>query len=114
LDRSSLTHWRQRLCEEQLLGLIQGSLSIAHKTGALETRDHERIVLHTTVQSKAIATPIDAPLCHRALENIDRVGAALPRGVTAQLFHPTLCQAVEPCLIEFMKTLGPPLSAATD
>jgi IS5 family transposase len=34
-DRSSLTHWRQRLGEEQLVALIQESLSVAHKTGAL-------------------------------------------------------------------------------
>jgi hypothetical protein len=30
-DRSSLTHWRQRLGEEQLVALIQESLSIAHR-----------------------------------------------------------------------------------
>jgi IS5 family transposase len=40
-DRSSLTHWRQRLGEEQLVALIQESLSVAHKTGALATRDLE-------------------------------------------------------------------------
>jgi len=32
-DRSSLTHWRQRLGDEQLAALIQESLSVAHKTG---------------------------------------------------------------------------------
>jgi transposase-like protein DUF772 len=42
-DRSSLTHWRQRLGEEQLVALIQESLSVAHKTGALATRDLERV-----------------------------------------------------------------------
>jgi IS5 family transposase len=34
-DRSSLTHWRRRLGEAQLVALIQESLSVAHKTGAL-------------------------------------------------------------------------------
>jgi transposase, IS5 family len=34
-DRSSMTRWRQRLGEEQLVALIQGSLSVAHKTGAI-------------------------------------------------------------------------------
>jgi len=29
-DRSSLTHWRQQLGEEQLLALIQEGLSVAH------------------------------------------------------------------------------------
>jgi IS5 family transposase len=69
-DRSSLTHWRQRLGEEQLVALIQESLAVAHKTGALATRDLERVVVDTTVQSKAIAHPTDARLCHRALEKL--------------------------------------------
>ena len=69
-DRSSLTHWRQRLGEEQLIALLQESLSVAHKTGALATRDLERVVVDTTVQPKAIAHPTDARLCHRALEKL--------------------------------------------
>jgi transposase, IS5 family len=66
-ERSSLTHWRQRLGEEQLVALIQESLAVAHKTGALASRDLERVVVDTTVQPKAIAHPTDARLCHRAL-----------------------------------------------
>ena len=69
-DRSSLTHWRQRLGEEQLVALLQESLSVAHKTGALTTRDLERVVVDTTVQPKAIAHPTDARLCHRAPEKL--------------------------------------------
>jgi IS5 family transposase len=69
-DRSSLTHWRQRLGEEQLVALLQESLSVAHKSGALATRDLERVVVDTTVQPKAIAHPTDARLCHRALEKL--------------------------------------------
>jgi IS5 family transposase len=69
-DRSSLTHWRQRLGEEQLAALIQESLSVAHKTGALATRDLERVVVDTTVQPKAIAHPTDARLCHHALDKL--------------------------------------------
>jgi IS5 family transposase len=59
-DRSSLTHWRQRLGEKHLVALVQESLAMAHKTGALATRDLERVVVHTTVQPKAIAHPTDA------------------------------------------------------
>ena len=66
-DRSSLTRWRQRLGEEQLVALIQESLSVAHKTGALETRDLERVAVDTTVQPKAVAHPTDARLMHRAI-----------------------------------------------
>ena len=69
-DRSSLTHWRQRLGEAPLVALLQESLSVAHKTRALATRDLERVVVDTTVQPKAIAHPTDARLCHRALEKL--------------------------------------------
>jgi IS5 family transposase len=69
-DRSSMTRWRQRLGEEQLVALIQESLSVAHKTGAIEIRDLERLAVDTTVQPKAIAHPTDARLMHRALEKL--------------------------------------------
>lgn len=72
-DRSSLTRWRQRLGEDQLAALIQESLSVGHKTGALETRDLERVAVDTTVQPKAIAHPTDAGLMHRALEKLVRL-----------------------------------------
>jgi IS5 family transposase len=69
-DRSSLTRWRQRLGEEQLAALLQESLSVAHRTGAIETKDLERVAVDTTVQEKAIAHPTDARLCHRAIEKL--------------------------------------------
>jgi IS5 family transposase len=69
-DRSSLTRWRQRLGEEQLAALIQESLSVGHKTGALETKDLERVAVDTTVQPKAVTHPTDAGLMHRALEKL--------------------------------------------
>ena len=69
-DRSSLTRWRQRLGEEQIAALLQESLSVAHRTGAIETKDLERVVVDTTVQPKAIAHPTDARLIHRALEKL--------------------------------------------
>jgi IS5 family transposase len=68
------------LGEEQLVALIQESLSVAHKTGALATRDLERVVVDTTVQPKAIAHPTDARLSHRALEKL--VDLAERDGVT--------------------------------
>jgi len=54
-DRSSLTRWRQRLGEEQIVALLQESLSVAHRTGAIDTKDLERVAIDTTVQEKAIA-----------------------------------------------------------
>ena len=69
-DRSSLTRWRQRLGEDQLVALIQESLSVGHKTGAIETKDLERVAVDTTVQPKAITHPTDAGLMHRALQKL--------------------------------------------
>ena len=50
--------------------MIQESLSVGHRTGALETKDLERVAVDTTVQPKAIAHPTDARLMHRALEKL--------------------------------------------
>jgi transposase, IS5 family len=69
-DRSSLTRWRQRLGEEQLTALLQESLSVAHRTGAIENKDLERVAVDTTVQEKAIAHPTDARLCYRAIQKL--------------------------------------------
>jgi IS5 family transposase len=78
-DRSSLTRWRQRLGEEQIAALLQESLSVAHRSGAIETKDLERVVVDTTVQEKAIAHPTDARLIHRAIEKL--VDLAKRKGV---------------------------------
>src|SRR5262247_4944725 len=66
-DRTSLPRWRQRLGEEQLAALLQESLSVAHETGALATKDLERVAVDTTVQPKAVAHPTDARLTYRAI-----------------------------------------------
>lgn len=78
-DRSSLTRWRQRLGEEHLAALLQESLSVAHRSGALATKDLERVAVDTTVQPKAIAHPTDARLMHRALVKL--VALARKEGV---------------------------------
>jgi hypothetical protein len=70
MRRSSLTRWRQRLGEEQIAALLQESLSVAHRAGAIETKDLERVVVDTTVQEKAITHPTDARLTHRAIEKL--------------------------------------------
>jgi len=75
-ERSSLSRWRQRLGEEELNALLQESLSVAHKTGALSTKDLERVAVDTTVQPKAIAFPTDARLLHRAIVMLGRQAKA--------------------------------------
>jgi len=72
-DRSSLTRWRQRLGEEQLAALLQESLSVAHRTGALATRDLGCVVVDTTVQPKNVAFPTDVKLTHKAIVMLGRL-----------------------------------------
>ena len=72
-ERSSLTRWRQRLGADQLAALIQESLSVAHKTGALATKDLERVAVDTTVQPKNVAFPTDARLLHKAIVMLGRL-----------------------------------------
>ena len=47
-DRSSLTRWRQRMGEERLAALIQESLAVAHKPGAITGKDLERVAVDTS------------------------------------------------------------------
>lgn len=69
-DRSSISRWRNRLSDDVLVSLLQESVAVAHKTGAIATADLERVAVDTTVQPKAIAHPTDARLVHRALEKL--------------------------------------------
>jgi IS5 family transposase len=71
-DRSSLTRWRQRMGEEKLLALLQESLAVAARTGALKPSDLARVVVDTTVQEKAVMFPTDAKLVNRARERLVR------------------------------------------
>ena len=72
-DRSSLTRWRQRMGEEKLLALLQESLSVAVKTGAMKPSDLSRVIVDTTVQPKNVMFPTDAKLLHRAREILVRL-----------------------------------------
>ena len=65
-DRSSLTRWRQRMGEERVTALLQESLSVAIRTGAMAPQDTRRVIVDTTVQPKNVMFPTDAKLLHRA------------------------------------------------
>lgn len=69
-DRSSLTRWRQRMGEERVAALLQESLSVAVKTGAMRPEDTRRVIVDTTVQPKNVMFPTDAKLIHRAREKL--------------------------------------------
>ena len=70
LDRSSMTHWRQRMGEQRLQALLQESLAVATKVGAMKSRDLTRVIVDTTVQPKNITFPTDAKLLNRAREKL--------------------------------------------
>jgi transposase, IS5 family len=76
-DRSSLTRWRQRMGEERIASLLQESLAVALKTGAMAPQDTRRVILDTTVQPKAVMFPTDAKLIHRAREKLVRLSKAV-------------------------------------
>src|SRR5436305_105031 len=69
-DRSSLTRWRQRMGEEKIIALLQESLNVAVKTGAMKPSDTRRIIVDTTVEPKNVMFPTDAKLINRAREKL--------------------------------------------
>lgn len=69
-DRSSLTRWRQRMGEDRVAALLQESLSVAVRTGAMAPGDTRRVIVDTTVQPKNVMFPTDAKLLHRAREKL--------------------------------------------
>lgn len=76
IDRSSMTRWRERIGSEGLEKVFQESLGVAHRTGALRTKDLKRVTVDTTVQEKAVTFPTDAKLIHRARERLVRLARA--------------------------------------
>ncbi|RWK66862.1 IS5 family transposase [Mesorhizobium sp.] len=72
-DRSSMTRWRQRMGEERITALLQESLAVAVKTGAMKPADTRRVIVDTTVQPKNVMFPTDAKLIHRARERLVRL-----------------------------------------
>src|SRR6202045_3903121 len=79
-DRSSLTRWRNRMGEERLQALLQESLAVAAKTGAIKPSELSRVIVDTTVQPKNVTFPTDAKLLNRAREKLVRL--AQLRGIT--------------------------------
>src|SRR3979411_1706525 len=77
LDRSSMTHWRNRMGEERLQALLQESLAVATRTGALKPSELSRVIVDTTVQPKNITFPTDAKLLNRAREKLVKLAKTL-------------------------------------
>jgi transposase, IS5 family len=73
LDRSSMTNWRQRMGEEKIRSLLQESLAVAAKTGAIKPSELSEVIIDTTVQPKNVMFPTDARLLNRAREILVRL-----------------------------------------
>ena len=76
-DRSSMTRWRQRMGDERIEVLLQESLAVALKTGALKPADTRRVIVDTTVQPKSVMFPTDAKLANRARERLVALAKAV-------------------------------------
>src|SRR6202047_730369 len=81
LDRSSMTHWRHRSEERRLQALLQESLAVATKSGAMKPGDLARVIVDTTVQPKNITFPTDAKLMNRAREKLVKLAKKLGVGL---------------------------------
>ena len=77
LDRSSMTNWRNRMGKERLQSLLQESLAVATKAGAMKPGDLARVIVDTTVQPKNITFPTDAKLLNRAREKLVKLAKQL-------------------------------------
>jgi len=67
--------------EERLQALLQESLAVATKTGAMKPGDLARVIVDTTVQPKNITFPTDAKLMNRAREKLVKLAKKLGVGL---------------------------------
>jgi IS5 family transposase len=72
LERSGMTHFRNRVGDQALETLLQETLAAAHRAGALSVRATEAVAVDTTVQEKAIAHPTEHGLLLAAIEQVGR------------------------------------------
>ncbi len=70
LERSGMTHFRNRVGDQALETLLQETLAAAHRAGALSVRATEAVAVDTTVQEKAIAHPTEHGLMLSAIEQL--------------------------------------------
>ena len=70
LERSGMTHFRNRVGEQALETLLQETLAAAYRAGALSVRATEAVAVDTTVQEKAIAHPTEHGLLLTAIEQL--------------------------------------------
>ena len=67
LDPSSMTRWRNRVKESDLEQLLQATLKVGLKIGAVKRSDIKNVNVDTTVQPKNIDFPTDAKLVYNMI-----------------------------------------------
>src|SRR5437667_3307810 len=72
-----MTNWRNRMGEERLQALLQESLAVATKTGAMKPSELSRVIVDTTVQPKNITFATDPKLLRRAREKLGTLAKQL-------------------------------------
>lgn len=73
MERSSMTHFRNRVGSEALDKLLQESLGVAYSVGALDLKSLEKVAVDTTVQAKSVTYPTDGKLLYKAIERLGSV-----------------------------------------
>lgn len=63
--------------EEKIASLLQESLNVAVKTGAMTPSDTRRVIVDTTVEPKNVTFPTDAKLLNRAREKLVKLAKKL-------------------------------------
>lgn len=73
IERSSMSHFRNRIPADILEKVLQESLAAAHGAGALSLKDLRQVVVDTTVQEKAIGHPTDHGLMLKATNKLGQL-----------------------------------------
>lgn len=73
IERSSLSHFRNRIEPSRYDALLQESLAIACQIGALKLKALKALALDTTVQEKNIAHPTEHNLLYKAITKLSTV-----------------------------------------
>lgn len=77
VEPPSLSIFRKRIGEAGLERLLQETIAMGLKAGAVAPRDLQHVNVDTTVQEKAIRFPTDVQLCHKAREELVKTAKAL-------------------------------------
>ena len=75
IDPSSLTRWRKRLGEAGVEELLAATIEAAKRAGVIKASSVKRVIVDTTVMSKAIAHPTDSRLLERCREHLVKAAA---------------------------------------